>query len=118
MLWVEATPTLDFTYLGAVKDGDGFTYALYEARPKHPDGPNAPTSLWRIDLDPEGRVIWAEFARLFDQPRVELMCGDSASLPHPSLSILSLVRLSGGLGHAWALPGHVARSQDGRQIDA
>lgn len=78
-LWLAAASKLDFAYLGAVMDADGFTYTLYKARPKHSDGPNAPTSLWRIDLDPRGRVIWGDFVRLFDSPRVALVHDESVA---------------------------------------
>lgn len=70
-LWVEAAAKLSFSFVGAVSDSQGFTYALYTARSQHPVSAEAPTSLWRIDLDPEGKVIWGELARVFDNPRVE-----------------------------------------------
>jgi hypothetical protein len=58
----ESVDVLDFAYAGGIVDDDGFGHALYAARPKmHPDGP---TSVWRVDLDPGGRVIWGEPTRL------------------------------------------------------
>ncbi len=72
-LWTEATSQLDFRFVGAIADGMGFTYALYAARSKPPVGPDSPTSLWRIDLAPEGRVIWGELARIFTSPDVEIV---------------------------------------------
>ena len=72
-LWIEATSRLDFRFVSAVTDGSGFTFALYAARPRISVGPDSPTSLWRIDLDPEGRVIWGELARIFTSPEVEVV---------------------------------------------
>ena len=74
-LWVEATAQLSFTYVAAVSDSRGFTYVLYTARPRYPTGQASPTSLWRIDLDPQGKVIWGDLARIFESPQVEVIRG-------------------------------------------
>jgi hypothetical protein len=85
-LWVDATAQLSFSFVGEVSDSHGFTYALYTARPKTPVGAQPPTSLWRIDLDPEGRVIWGELARVFDRPDVRVTGGRQGALHLSSLA--------------------------------
>jgi hypothetical protein len=60
-LWLEAAPRLRFELLAWLAGERGFGHALYLARPKERPGP---TTVWRIDLDPRGRVIWAEPVRL------------------------------------------------------
>jgi hypothetical protein len=61
-LWLESVRVLDFAYTGGIVDEGGFVHVLYAARPKK--DPDGPTSVWRVDLDPAGRVIWGEPIRL------------------------------------------------------
>jgi hypothetical protein len=117
-LWTEATAQLSFTFVGALSDSDGFTFALYTARAKHPNTADAPTSLWRIDLDPEGRVIWGELARIFDSPRVEVVRGPRAlALANTRWQLLFAVRSAAGDAYVAlhpdpADPGRIAFAQE------
>jgi hypothetical protein len=111
-LWAEAAPQLDFRYVGAVANGQGFVHALYTARPHRLGRAGSPTSLWRIDLDPQGRVIWGEPARLFAHPEVRVIGAldvastlDASAPPlvgidHPARPCLTLgVRSEAGDGY-------------------
>jgi hypothetical protein len=64
-----ATPWLRFTYLDGIADSDGFTHLLYLARSTLVDERRAPTTVWRVDLDPEGRIIWAEMVFGFGEAK-------------------------------------------------
>jgi hypothetical protein len=65
-LWREAAPRLRFALIAAQTDGgQGLAYALYLARPR---GRAEPITVWRIDLDAGGRVIWGEAVRLLHGP--------------------------------------------------
>lgn len=75
-LWSEATSELRFTFVHALADRNGFTSALYTARPMSGD---SPVTLWRLDLDPEGRVIWGDFLWLFGDVNVRTISTASAS---------------------------------------
>lgn len=55
-----AMPWLRFTYLDGIADSNGFTHLLYVARSTLADERQAPTTVWRVDLDPDGRIIWAD----------------------------------------------------------
>jgi hypothetical protein len=68
-LWREAAPRLRFEPVAWLADGRGFAHALYLARPRERPGP---TTVWRIDVDPRGRVIWGEPVRLL-QPAVAVV---------------------------------------------
>jgi hypothetical protein len=87
-LWAEAATRLVFGYLGGLVDRDGFGHALYVARPKRTDV-DGPTTLWRIDLDPAGRVIWGEPVRLLEGTAVrrvvdaDAATAELADLPRP-----------------------------------
>jgi hypothetical protein len=56
---------LHFTFIGQVDTDQGFRHLLYVARPAN-DDPAASPTVWRIDTDPRGQVIWAEMVFLFD----------------------------------------------------
>jgi hypothetical protein len=63
--------TLSFTYVGSVENRQGFRHLLYVARPSNAT-PDASPSVWRIDTDPQGMVIWAELVYLFDSGSASL----------------------------------------------
>ena len=57
---------LRFTYLGGVMDGHGVGHLLYAAEAS--DTAKGPTpSIWRVDTDADGRVIWSEMVWLFSE---------------------------------------------------
>jgi hypothetical protein len=57
---------LRFTYVGGVVNSGGFGHLLYAADAMGGDGAACPT-VWRVDTDPEGRVIWSEMVYLFEE---------------------------------------------------
>jgi hypothetical protein len=63
--WQYAADRLEFAYVGAVVDGQGFTHALYLAHPRGWTDGAPPHSVWRVDLDQQSRVLWAEGVRVF-----------------------------------------------------
>jgi hypothetical protein len=67
-LWAEAAPRLAFAPVATIADGHGFVHALYVARPRSEDEHGGPATVWRVDLDPAGRVVWGEPARLLTGP--------------------------------------------------
>jgi hypothetical protein len=71
-LWAVAAPALDFEPAGALEDGYGFAHALYIARPRR-SPTTGPASVWRVDLDPLGRVIWGEPVRLLGSPAASVV---------------------------------------------
>jgi hypothetical protein len=54
------SPWLAFRYLDQIADAQGFTHAFYLAHSRLPVGHPPTATLWRVDLDPTGRVIWGE----------------------------------------------------------
>lgn len=54
------SPWLTFRYLDAIADAQGFTHAFYLVHARLGAGPQPTATLWRVDLDPAGRVIWGE----------------------------------------------------------
>lgn len=86
-LWAEAARLVAFVYVGGLVDERGFAHALYTARPRRP-GADGPTTVWRLDLDPRGRVVWGEPVRLLPGTGVRSVVGghaaaDPAALPSP-----------------------------------
>jgi hypothetical protein len=69
-LWSEVTRLADFAYLGTLTDDAGVAHVLYTAQPKRRDA-DGPTTIWRLDLDAAGRVIWGEPVRLLQGRRFE-----------------------------------------------
>jgi hypothetical protein len=57
---------LHFNYVGGVVDRGGFGHLLYAARSTAELADSAVT-VWRVDSDPDGRVIWVEMVYLFSQ---------------------------------------------------
>ena len=55
---------LDLNYSGGLIDQDGTIHLLYRALTAG-GGPKATSSVWRLDTDKAGRVIWAEMVWLF-----------------------------------------------------
>jgi hypothetical protein len=81
----ESPPTrLDFSYINGSTDRDGSGRHLYLARPSVSGG--IPT-VWRVDADQRGRVIWAEMVWLFADslvdPQPVLDAGAASGLPLP-----------------------------------
>src|SRR5262249_57634076 len=60
-----------FAYLGGAVDRRAFVHLLYLARPAGPRAPS-PASVWRVDADPAGRVIWLELVYLFARDTPDL----------------------------------------------
>lgn len=79
---------LRFDYTGGVADADGVAHLLYTGRCVCPEqrGP-LPFSVWRVDTDPTGRVLWLEMVWLFDERTQRLRTVGSAqradALPLP-----------------------------------
>jgi hypothetical protein len=59
-------PWMTFHYVGGTWDGAGFGHLLYLGEPVDGSQSTYP-SAWRVDLDPSGRVIWAELVYLFSE---------------------------------------------------
>jgi hypothetical protein len=57
-------PWLDFRYVGGLTDAAGFDHLLFTAVPTRSDSRPIP-SVWRVDTDGAGRVIWSELVWLF-----------------------------------------------------
>jgi hypothetical protein len=53
-------PWLKFTYVDGIVDDSGFTHLLYVARSLVVDESSAPLTVWRVDLDPRGRLVWGD----------------------------------------------------------
>lgn len=60
-----AMPWLQFTYVDGVVDDSGFTHLLYVARSTLVNASRAPLTVWRVDLDPTGRVVWGDVVFVF-----------------------------------------------------
>lgn len=58
------TVWLRFTYVGGMVDAWGFGHLLYAAEATGGNGDHAPT-MWRVDTERDGRVIWMEMVSLF-----------------------------------------------------
>ena len=77
---VPGAEKLHFTSIGRVDTSQGFRQLLYVARPAN-DDQAAPSSVWRIDTDPRGQVIWAEMVFLLDAdsaPFTPVEAGDTS----------------------------------------
>ncbi len=78
---------ISFTYLGGAFDGLGFGHLLFAALPALPGRPATP-SVFRIDVAPDGRVIWPELVWHFDRDtsavRAVVNPGELASVPSPA----------------------------------
>ncbi|HEX5415348.1 MAG TPA: hypothetical protein VFZ25_06765 [Chloroflexota bacterium] len=57
------TVWLRFQYVGGMVDARGFGHLLYAAEATGGDGDRSP-SVWRVDTDADGRVIWLEMVGL------------------------------------------------------
>jgi hypothetical protein len=57
-------PWLRFRYVGGAIDGSGFGHLLYLASSTLDSGCASPT-VWRVDTEPGGRVIWSELVWSF-----------------------------------------------------
>jgi hypothetical protein len=94
-------PWIAFAFVGGVVDQADFGHYLYLASPpagQHP--PSDAPSVWRVDVDPQGEVIWAEVVHRFGSgaaAAVTLGDGSASSAPVPaalqSLQPDSLVRI-------------------------
>ena len=107
-LWSKATSTLTFTYVDALTDRNGFTSVLYTARP---NGETSPVTLWRLDLDPNGKVIWGDFLWLFSNANVGTVSASSAS-PR-IISSLALARRQADTPRPCLVFGVVSTAGDG-----
>jgi hypothetical protein len=62
---------LAFRYVDGLVDDAGFRHLLYVVTPDGEDRPAA-RSVWRVDTDRDGRVIWAELVYLFSDAASDL----------------------------------------------
>src|SRR5262249_35307374 len=63
---------LDFTFVAGAVDGGGYEHLLYVVRPARANPADLPT-VWRVDADASGRVIWLELVWLFGTPDVTFL---------------------------------------------
>ena len=54
-----------FRFEGGVRDDAGFGHLIYTAWPLPWATADPAPSVWRVDVDPDGRVIWSELVWLF-----------------------------------------------------
>jgi hypothetical protein len=92
--WSEVLAVAELTYLDTVFDERGFGHAFYRGWPRRP-GSDGPATVWRLDLDPRGRVIWGEWVRLLDGP-VEWMAAEEPVAAFGAMAA-TLPRLSADL---------------------
>jgi hypothetical protein len=110
----DGRPTpLTFQYVdGAVEPG-GISHLLYLARPT---GSTGSPSVWRVDADARGQVIWAEMVWLFSEAATEVgpVTDPRAlgSLPLPPEVARLRPRLAVGLRAAGAQEGYYALEVD------
>jgi hypothetical protein len=95
-----------FSYLGGFVDSLGFGYLLYLAHPTAADRIPSPT-VWRVDTDPDGRVIWIEMVWLFSEDT------DAVDPVAPEQAAAGEARVAAGDGRSQLVLG--ARSAGGRQ---
>jgi hypothetical protein len=88
-LWAAAAPLLDFEAAAVISGGHGFVHALYVARPRRSPA-TGPTSVWRVDLDPLGRVVWGEPVRLLADPSAVVV--GAGATPSPVVAALGTLR--------------------------
>jgi hypothetical protein len=91
---------IQFSFVGGVRDERGFGHLLYLARPLTHDQ-STPPGAWRVDTDPNGRVIWAELVFLFsdDATALEPVAAEAvaSSLPLPTTIAQQHPRLIAGI---------------------
>ena len=63
---VHPSEWLQFSYVGGLVDDVGFGHLLYTAHSTGGTGDAAPT-VWRVDVGPDGSVIWTEMVYLFSE---------------------------------------------------
>jgi hypothetical protein len=56
-----------FRFEGGLRDDAGFGHLIYTAWPMAWATPDPTPSVWRVDIDPDGRVIWCELVWLFSE---------------------------------------------------
>lgn len=104
---------LQFTYVGGTNDQSGFGHLMYFARATGGDGANAPT-VWRVDTDQNGRVIWLEMVGLLTSaspdPTTIGPTTDSSAGPLPPTIDRSRVCLVFGVRSAYSPEGYYALS--------
>ncbi len=93
LVWPDHRPgepfqeVLRFTFVGGVADSLGFGHLLFASRPALPGRPATP-SVFRVDVDPAGRVIWLELVWHFGDgvPAVRSARGaaDPGGVPLPA----------------------------------
>lgn len=109
------TEWVHFTYVGGLVDDRGFEHFLFTAASTGGDGDPAPT-VWRVDADPEGRVIWNEMVYLFsdDTSVVKVVAGPARlrSIPAPSALRGSTARALTGVESTHGPEGYYAVAID------
>jgi hypothetical protein len=65
-----------FRYEGGVRDEAGFGHLFYTAWPFEWATSNPSPSVWRVDVDPQNRVIWCELVWLFSDGTTDLRPAD------------------------------------------
>jgi hypothetical protein len=61
-----------FRFEGGLRDDAGFGHLIYTAWPMAWATADPTPSVWRVDVDPDGRVIWCELVWLFSEGTGEL----------------------------------------------
>jgi hypothetical protein len=61
-----------FRFEGGVRDEAGFGHLIYTAWPMAWATDDPSPSVWRVDVDPDGRVIWCELVWLFSDGTEQL----------------------------------------------
>jgi hypothetical protein len=65
-----------FRYEGGVRDAAGFGHLFYTAWPFEWASATPSPSVWRVDVDPENRVIWCELVWLFSDGTTDVRAAD------------------------------------------
>jgi hypothetical protein len=104
---------LSFQYVNGAVEPDGVAHLLYLVRPTGSTG--SPT-VWRVDTDARGQVIWAEMVWLFSEGATRVAPvsdpGALGSLPLPDEVARLRPRLAVGLRAAGASEGYYALEVD------
>jgi hypothetical protein len=103
-----ASARIDFHFIGGARDERGFGHLLYLAEPIGRDQLAMP-SAWRVDTDPNGRVIWAEVVFLFSDEATRggttAVESDASAIPLPETVAQQHPRLVAGI--------HASRGHEG-----
>jgi hypothetical protein len=91
------TRTLGFEFFGGVRSAHGFAHLLYGVHPAASRGARASHSVWRVDVDPDGRVVWLELVYLLGEDAAGIRLDTDPAA-------LAAVAASAGLGELGVRP--------------